>query len=1038
MSHATPIVRGFERHDPCADSSHRAIVTQLIDTIGGNASAWALTQNTVLTAVMGLVEAVYANAKANLTLAEAQFAPETGSELQRVVKTLTTKASDQPPHLNPMTKAGQKAIRKLALSLPSLITKHTCKQVTDSLGAAAAHAKAECESRAWVDMTGRGHPTVFADAAEIRKSIPELSSASAPEDFLAMLNEHDQEGQLSLDLQAELLKTLEAKMAEQISAAERARTYKEKVQLEYDTDTRFVEESANKIRSFTAELEKCSVDEDISLRKYLAEDSAHHEASWYATETAKGFKYMRERLKSEEKEVIRKTELYFDHAVTTTATDSKKSKFEILSQWSSGDVGQKQVEKFEQYRLNRGAEMWAIMPDYLYILRMVDSQGVAPLIKTISNSMCRNGTKAGDYSETVLHFREKQLASLADAFKASVPAQVFSALTGSNTFGDHLQYELTADPKDGIAILSAGINMYYRRGRKEQAAIKTRVYALTESFGPTKGSPLTALGVLRAELQLCQELGIPLAYDRLMAPICRELITRFHSIFGSEGSTGLQGDLNLPDQPDDAGPSMLEVVAKIQRIISSQPNTEWSTAPQHGGAALAQPANEAGAKAMMAAAGVSLAKLKALAPSPGKGKKAGTKRPAKSDPSHGKGIKDQLKMLKNVKPSTMKALIACAAQQQTGKGGTQPDRKGSPDGICLHVGCNNPIQDAKKHPEWKLCSTCLMSMRGEDAPAQLKLKPPFGVWNNHRVAKDFASNGHPDAKHAYAAVAGEYIAAGTMQKTSKGKLKKKREEGTANSAQALLTEPTDLVGVDTTEVEQKPSKRALKRAKQAAAAAAQADVSADTTKVQAPQGAVAAPPAKPQLATSENTGGTDGLLQQLALLRQAQGDFGRRATQPTGGARHVQGRAYMATGTQGTQAMQGQPAQVQQNQGRVNPNPNPDPSYQQHRQSIVMDNVPWQMQHLWQGRQGSAQFPLQGHMYAIPGGGVPGVQWRPPTYPNGIPCQFGGSVAPHSVGGSKGTHRPGRYHPYSQTTQLGGKGRGKGSTKRKGNPKAGQ
>jgi hypothetical protein len=180
------------------------------------------------------------------------------------------------------------------------------------------------------------------------------------------------------------------------------------------------------------------------------------------------------------------------------------------------------------------------------------------------------------------------------------------------------------------------------------------------------------------------------------------------------------------------------------------------------------------------------------------------------------------------------------------------------------------------------------------------------------------------------------------------------------------------------------------------------------------------------------------LLQQLALLRQAQGDFGRRATQPTGGARHVQGRAYMATGTQGTQAMQGQPAQVQQNQGRVNPNPNPDPSYQQHRQSIVMDNVPWQMQHLWQGRQGSAQFPLQGHMYAIPGGGVPGVQWRPPTYPNGIPCQFGGSVAPHSVGGSKGTHRPGRYHPYSQTTQLGGKGRGKGSTKRKGNPKAGQ
>ena len=144
MSHATPIVRGFERHDPCADSSHRAIVTQLIDTIGGNASAWALTQNTVLTAVMGLVEAVYANAKANLTLAESQFAPETGSELQRVVKTLTTKASDQPPHLNPMTKAGQKAIRKLALSLPSLITKHTYKQVNDSLGAAAAHAKAEC------------------------------------------------------------------------------------------------------------------------------------------------------------------------------------------------------------------------------------------------------------------------------------------------------------------------------------------------------------------------------------------------------------------------------------------------------------------------------------------------------------------------------------------------------------------------------------------------------------------------------------------------------------------------------------------------------------------------------------------------------------------------------------------------------------------------------------------------------------------------------------------------------------------------------
>ena len=77
-------------------------------------------------------------------------------------------------------------------------------------------------------------------------------------------------------------------------------------------------------------------------------------------------------------------------------------------------------------------------------------------------------------------------------------------------------------------------------------------------------------------------------------------------------------------------------------------------------------------------------------------------------------------------------------------------------------------------------------------------------------------------------------------------MKKQREEGTAGSAQALLTEPTDLVEVETTEVEQKPSKRALKRATQAAAAAAaQADVSAYTTKVQAPQGALAAPPAKP-------------------------------------------------------------------------------------------------------------------------------------------------------------------------------------------------
>ena len=52
MSHAPPITKGFERHGPCADSSHRAIVTQLIDTIGGNASAWALTQNTVLTAML--------------------------------------------------------------------------------------------------------------------------------------------------------------------------------------------------------------------------------------------------------------------------------------------------------------------------------------------------------------------------------------------------------------------------------------------------------------------------------------------------------------------------------------------------------------------------------------------------------------------------------------------------------------------------------------------------------------------------------------------------------------------------------------------------------------------------------------------------------------------------------------------------------------------------------------------------------------------------------------------------------------------------
>ena len=80
MSHAPPIGKACERHDPCADSSHRAIVTQLIDTIGGNASAWALTQNTVRTAVMGLVEAVYTDAKANLTLAKSQFAPETGSE----------------------------------------------------------------------------------------------------------------------------------------------------------------------------------------------------------------------------------------------------------------------------------------------------------------------------------------------------------------------------------------------------------------------------------------------------------------------------------------------------------------------------------------------------------------------------------------------------------------------------------------------------------------------------------------------------------------------------------------------------------------------------------------------------------------------------------------------------------------------------------------------------------------------------------------------------------------------------------------------
>ena len=142
-------------------------------------------------------------------------------------------------------------------------------------------------------------------------------------------------------------------------------------------------ESAKKTRSFTAELEKCSVDEDISLKKCLAEDRARNEASWYATETAKGFKYMRERFKSEEKEVIRKTEKCFDHAVTTvTDTENTSNKFEILSQWSTGDVGQKQVEYFEQYRLNRGAEMWAVMPDYLCILRMVDSlhsQGLVPL-----------------------------------------------------------------------------------------------------------------------------------------------------------------------------------------------------------------------------------------------------------------------------------------------------------------------------------------------------------------------------------------------------------------------------------------------------------------------------------------------------------------------------------------------------------------------------------------------------------------------------------------------------------------------------------
>ena len=61
--------------------------------IGGNASAWALTQNTVRTAVMGLVEAVYADAKANLTLLESQFAPETASELQQAATILTMKAA---------------------------------------------------------------------------------------------------------------------------------------------------------------------------------------------------------------------------------------------------------------------------------------------------------------------------------------------------------------------------------------------------------------------------------------------------------------------------------------------------------------------------------------------------------------------------------------------------------------------------------------------------------------------------------------------------------------------------------------------------------------------------------------------------------------------------------------------------------------------------------------------------------------------------------------------------------------------------------
>ena len=117
--------------------------------------------------------------------------------------------------------------------------------------------------------------------------------------------------------------------------------------------------------------------------------------------------------------------------------------------------------------------------------------------------------------------------------------------------------------------------------------------------------------------------------------------------------------------------------------------------------------------------------------------------------------KSALKHQASEQQKTIKSLTAKVArlEKKSGKtthGNAKAALDGSANGKCQVVGCGRSIEKWKQHPNWKLCSTCLLKVQTDGKPLKLK---DGGTWGKSK-------DGTNRAAHMAMSVLGEYRKAG--------------------------------------------------------------------------------------------------------------------------------------------------------------------------------------------------------------------------------------------------------------------------------------